>query len=136
MAKDIQHILDASTLINFLANEPKVVDKMLSLDDSKTYLTPIAIAECYYGIFVKKLKLATDLSVLLNRYGVIPINSDCAIQWARIKQEAKITSRNMDRDIWMVAFCQHIGATLLTTDKEMLHRLRDVNPPIELIEIN
>lgn len=136
MLNDIEYILDASILLNFLANKPKVVSKMISIDKDRTYLTPITIAEIYYAMLEARPQLSTELSILLKEYGVVPLNSDVAIQFAEMKHSAKIAGRNMDRDIWMVAFCKHVGATLLTTDKRLKHRLRHVSPPIEVIDID
>lgn len=135
MSNDIKYVLDVSVLLNFLANEPLVVEKMLSLEEKSTYLTPIAIAEAYYGLMIKKIDKSDALSILLKQFGVIPINSDVAIQFACLKKDACITGRNMDRDLWMVAFCKHVGATLLTTDATLRHRLRHIDPPIEVIAI-
>lgn len=135
MSREVEWILDTSVLLNFLANEKHVIDRLLSLNKRRIFLTPITIAEAYYGLMVRRIGDPDGLSKLLGDFGVIPLNTSVALQFAQRKHDAGIRGCQYDRDLWMVAFCDVVGATLLTTDTKLKHRLRHLDPPIEVIPL-
>jgi predicted nucleic acid-binding protein len=133
--KEIEYVLDTCLLLNFLASKQHVIEKLLSIDKAKTFVTPITIAEAYYGMMLRKIGNPSGMQKLLGDFGVIPLNNDVAMRYAQIKYKTHLSGCKYDKDLWMVAFCDLVGATLLTTDAELQHRLRDADPPIEVIPI-
>ena len=135
MGNDIEYILDACTIVHFLRGKPPVVEKIMNIDRNKTYITPITIAEAYFGMINVPKSGYEDMRKMIDEFGVIPINSIVAMKHAELKCAAKITGCEYDMDLWMVAFCEITGAKLLTTDAKLRNRLKHVANNIEVIEI-
>lgn len=135
MPNDIEYVLDSSIIINFLASQKDVVDKMTSIDPDRTVITAVCLAEIFTHLLDRRPN-SDQLTVLLETFNIVPISSSVAIKFAKIKHAAKIKGCGMDRDIWMASFAEEIGATLLTADKQFAKRMAGLNTGVELIDIS
>ncbi len=131
-------ILDTCTVSHFLEGINPVVERIISLPRARTYITAITISEAYYGILAApkiKQEEAEDLKTAINAFQALSISPTVAYRHADLKAKIGATGCKQNNDLWMLAFCEEEGATLITTDAKLEH-LKKFTCSLEIININ
>lgn len=132
-----KYILDTCTVSHLLEGRESVIRRLNELPRSQTYITAITVAEAYFGIFSAskaKQEELEEMRIAVNSFPTLPITATVAMRHAQIKADSNSSGCKKDNDLWMVAFCEDEGATLITTDARLEH-LQPFTGCLEIISI-
>jgi tRNA(fMet)-specific endonuclease VapC len=125
----MRYIIDTDTLIYFLKNNKKVIEKFSKINDENIFTTIINSAELLFGAYnsllvehnLKKFKL------FLGSINILPFDEDAAENFARLKAELKRDGNLIDdMDLMIASICIDADYVLVTNNTKHFSRIEDL----------
>jgi tRNA(fMet)-specific endonuclease VapC len=122
-------ILDSNTLSDYFRGDPHVVPRLQALSPADVGVPAIVEYELRYGLLRLPLEAAKPrlaaLSALLRPMQVLPFDSECAAQAARIRAELEAAGTPIGpHDILIAATALRYQATLVTRNVREFSRVQ------------
>jgi len=125
----VKYLLDTNVISEFISKNPnqKVVDYILTLDETDLYLSAITIGEIKVGIEKLDNSRKKDILLqwlekdLLNRFDnkIIPVDTDVMLKWGAINNKLKKLGTPLPiMDSLIGASCEVYNMTLLTRNEK------------------
>lgn len=125
----MKYLLDTNVISEFISKNPnqKVVDYILTLDETDLYLSAITIGEIKVGIEKLDNSRKKDILLqwlekdLLNRFDnkIIPVDTDVMLKWGAINNKLKKLGTPLPiMDSLIGASCEVYNMTLLTRNEK------------------
>jgi len=114
------YLLDTNICVEFLASNPRVIERLTALDHAQVYLSAVTIGEMAYGAMrsSRPAQEVLRLHRLMADAAVLPIDAHTALEYGNLKAQLSAIGQLLeDNDLFIASTAISRGLTLVTHDK-------------------
>ena len=114
------YLLDTNICVEFLAANPRVIERLKALDRAQVYLSAVTIGEMAYGAMrsSRPAQEVLRLHRLMADAAVLPIDAHTALEYGNLKAQLSAIGQLLeDNGLFIASSAISRGLTLVTHDK-------------------
>ena len=127
----MRYLIDSDWVIDYTHDYQPTIRLFDELSPHGVGISPIAVAELYYGVFKAPdpEKEEREINIFLDGLdGIVPLERESCMIFAREKRRLESVGLPIDRfDLLIGATAIHLGLTLLTNNRRHYERMEGLN---------